>query len=192
MRRLVLLAAIASLVACKGSDKKPTSGSAATKPAADEPPRISNHAFASASLSNVTSKAGPVDFAIALPIDVLKSPEVKDAYSTWEAKAAWFDTPTISVQFSEFPMSPDSTGDTEPLGDDAKDRVIARAEKLADGGYLNLDERKDKQFFRLEVCRPAHDGKLCCSVVQRSDKPLDAFDEIVGFAEKICKSMKAK
>src|ERR1041385_854806 len=105
MRRLVLLAAIASLVACKGSDKKPSSGSGApTKPAGDEPPRISNHAFASASLSNVTSKAGPVDFAIALPIDVLKSPEVKDAYSTWEAKAAWFDTPTISVQFSEFPM----------------------------------------------------------------------------------------
>lgn len=188
-KRMVLFVAL--LAACgksKSDDKQPANAPA---PASAGPDRVSNHTLATTPLQNVAQKAGGVAFTIELPLAELKEPDVEGAYATWEPKKAWTDTPDFTVQFSDMPMSPDSTGDTEPIGDDAKDRVIARAEKLEGGGYLNLDERKDKAFFRLEVCKPAPTGSLCCTVIQRSDKPLEAFDEIVGLAEKVCRSLKA-
>ncbi|HUS28349.1 MAG TPA: hypothetical protein VMZ53_07570 [Kofleriaceae bacterium] len=190
MRTILLLAAAAA--ACKGSDKAPSpSGADKPKAKAEGPERISNHELASTPLQNVASTAGTVAFTIDLPSAALKPPEVKGAYSTWEPKKAWFDTPSFTVLFSEMPMSPDATGDSQPLGDDAKDRTIARAEKLPDGGYINVDQRTDHAFFKLEVCRPVNNGSLCCSVIQRADKPIDSFDESLKMAETICTSMKA-
>lgn len=176
----------------KGGDKAKPTAETSKAETSKGPERISNEALAAAPLQNVAAKAGGVDFAIDLPVSELKPAEIKDAYATWEPKKAWFDTPSISVVFSEMPMSPDATGESTPIGDDAKDRAIVRAEKLPDGGYLNLDARNDHAFFALEVCRPLAAGKLCCSVIQRSEKPLDGYDKIVGFAEKVCRSMKAK
>ncbi len=181
MRRCLLV--VVFVIACgksKSDDAKTSSG----------PERITNHALATTPLQPFTGKAGSVAFSIQVPLAELKAPETDRAYVTWEAKRGWFDTPSFTVQFNELPFSPDSTGDTQPFGDDAKDRTIARAEKLPDGGYLNLDQRTDHAFFRLEVCRPAASGSLCCAVSQRSDKPLESFDEIVAFAEKVCRSMK--
>src|SRR3954462_6974539 len=139
-----LIVSMLVFAACKSGDKgkaSPTKDEATH--GADQPERVTSHELATAKLENVSSTAGGVAFSIDLPLALLKPPEVKDAYATWEPKKAWMDTPDVSVVFSEFPMSPDSTGDTEPLGDDAKDRKIVRAEKLPDGGYLNLDARND-------------------------------------------------
>ena len=171
----------------KGGDKE--------KPAAESskgPERIPNEALAATPLQNVAAKASGVDFTIDLPVSALKPPEIKDAYASWEPKKAWFDTPSFSVVFSDMPMSPEFTGGDEPLGDDAKDRKIVRAEKLPDGGYLNLDARNDHAFFALSVCRPVPTGGLCCSVIQRSQKPIDGYDQMVAFAEKVCRWMKRK
>ena len=188
--------AMALLVGCKGGDKaKPADKTPADKAqahATNEPERVTSHELATAPLQNVESTAGGVPFTIDLPVALLKPPQVKDAYSTWEPKKAWMDTPDISVVFSEFPMQPDATGDAEPLGDDAKDRKIVRAEKLPEGGYLNLDARNDHAFFSLSVCRPAKAGSLCCTVIQRAQKPIEGYDEVLGLAEKVCKSVKVK
>ncbi len=157
-----------------------------------EPERVSNRTLAATKLETVSSKAGAIAFAIDLPAAQLQPAEVKNAYATWDPKHATMDAPTFTVQFVDQPLSPDSTGDIAPIGDDAKDRTIARAEKLPDGGYLNLDQRNDHAFFHLEVCRPVPAGTLCCSVIERDSKPIEAFAEIVALADKVCRSMKAK
>src|ERR1051326_3176200 len=122
MRKVVVV--LIALVACsksKTDDKaKPAEG----------PEKISNHELASAPLKTVTSTAGGQPFAIDLPVGELKPAEVKNQYASWEPKKAWLDTPSFSVTYNDMPMPPDWMGDTEPIGDDAKDRVIARAEKL--------------------------------------------------------------
>lgn len=192
--RIFICVALAAF-ACGKSDKAANDKVANDKVADDKakgPERVSNQTLVKTPLQNVASTAATVAFTIDLPMAELKPSEVKDAYSTWEPKKAWFDTPSFTVVFSDFPMSPDSKGPTEPIGDDAKDRVIARNEKLPDGGYIALDKRTDQKFFVLQVCRPVNNGGLCCSVSQRADKPIEAFDEIVAFAEKVCRSMKAK
>lgn len=183
--RLTTLVVLSTL-GCGKSDK------AAPAETSKGPERVSNDVLAAAPLQKVAAKAGGIDFTIDLPVSELAPPEIQDAYATWQPKKAWFDTPSFTVVFSEMPMGPDETGDSMPIGDDAKDRKIVRAEKLPEGGYLNLDARNDQAFFVLEVCRPLATGKLCCSVIQRSEKPLEAYDKIVGFAEKVCRSMKPK
>jgi hypothetical protein len=161
----------------------------------DDIKRITNKEILAAPLTQVTSKAAAVTFTIDLPASVLKPAEVKGSYSAWEPKAAWFDTPSFTVVMVDFPMSPDSTGTTIPMAGDDEERaarVIARAEKLPDGGYINLDQRKDQKFYELEVCRPQGGGSLCCHLIQRDDKPIAEFDAMVQLAEKVCRSMKAK
>ncbi|HSD85990.1 MAG TPA: hypothetical protein VLB44_00690 [Kofleriaceae bacterium] len=185
MHKTLLLTLL--LVACGKSTSEDKHQPAAEK---SGPERISNHALATTPLQNMAGKAGDIAFTIDLPMAELKAPEVKGVYSSWEPKRAWFDTPSFTVQYNELGYSADYTGDTEPMGDDAKDRKIVRAEKLRDGGFINLDQRNDEMFFKLEVCRPLAKGALCCSVIQRNDKPLEAFGEIVGLAEKVCLSMK--
>lgn len=187
MRKTLVLALL--LVACGKStseDKKQPAGNKS-----GGPERISNHALATTPLQNVAGKADAIGFTIDLPMAELKAPEVKGVYSSWEPKKAWFDTPTFTVQYNELGYPADYTGEPEPLGDDAKDRKVVRAEKLPDGGFINVDERNDHAFFKLELCRPLAKGVLCCSVIQRNETPLEAFDEIVGLAEKVCRSMKA-
>lgn len=187
VRSIVIVLAV---VACgKSKSGEPSQGG--------EPERMSNHAVAATPLQSVTEKTGKGDasgvaFTIDLPMAALGAPERTDTAVSWEPKKAWLDSPTFTILYSDMPMQADDTGDPEPFGEDAKERVIARAEKLPDGGYLNLDQRNDHRFFNLEVCRPVPKGKLCCTVIERGDKPLDAFDEIVGLAEKVCRSMKAK
>jgi hypothetical protein len=187
MRKTLVLALL--LVAC-GKSKPDDKKQPAAADKSDGPERVSNHTLATTPLQNVAGTAGGIAFTIDLPMAELKPAEVKDPYSTWEPKKAWFDTPSFTVQYNELGYSADYTGDTVPMGDDAKDRKIVRAEKLPDGGFINLDERNDRAFFNLELCRPLAKGALCCSVIQRNDKPLEAFDEIVGLAEKVCRSMK--
>jgi 3-oxoadipate enol-lactonase len=182
--------AIALLAACgKSNDKPPPPPS---EPASDEPPRVTIKELAAAKLETVEGTAGGKAFTIDLPKSLLKKPEVSGAYSTWEPQKAWFDTPDFTVQFNDMPMSPDSTGSPTPIGDDAAKRKIVRAEKLPDGGYINLDARDDKAFYNLEVCRPAFGGALCCTMIQRADKPIDGFADAIALGEKICRSMKPK
>ena len=186
MRRV--LSIVALVAACgKGasSDKK-------AAPASDEPQRVTSHELATAPLENATGKAGAQAFSIQLPLSVLKPAKAEGTNVSWEPKKAWLDTPDFLVSFLDMPMTPDSTGMPMPMGTDGSDREIARAEKLPDGGYIHLDQRKDHAFFELEVCRPVPAGQLCCNVIQRADKPIDGFAEIVGLAEKVCRSLKAQ
>ena len=188
MRKVAVV--LVAVVAC-GKSK---SGSSAQ---GGEPARTSNHELAATPLQSVTEKTGTgsndvAGFTIDLPVALLGVPDRDAASISWEPKKAWLDSPTFTILYNDIPMEPDDTGDKEPFGDDAAERKIVRAERLPDGGYLNLDQRNDHKFFKLEVCRPLAKGTLCCSVIERSDKVLDAFTEIVGLAEKVCRSMKPK
>lgn len=184
MRKLLLLWILVGCGKSKATHAAPRS----------EPAHLTNQELVTAPLASVTSQAGTVAFTIDLPISLLKPAEVKDSYSTWEPKGAWFDTPSFTVTAVGMPMGPDEVGLPMPMAgseEEAQARVIARAEKLPDGGYIHLDQRKDERFFELEVCRPDHDT-VCCSVMQRADKPIAAFKETLQMAEKICRSMKVK
>lgn len=157
--RRVRLATLLLITTACGKD----GGGKPTPETSKGPERVSNDVLAAAPLQNVAAKAGGVDFTVDLPVTELDPPETKDAYTTWQAKKAWFDTPSFTVVFSELPMSPDETGVAQPIGEDAKDRKIVRAAKLSDGGYLNLDARNDQAFFSLEVCRPVANGSCAAA-----------------------------
>lgn len=173
-----------ALVACSKSK---------TESPPDEPAPITNQQLAAAPLVTTSSTAGGVAFTIDLPVSLLGPAEVKDAYATWEPKHAGMDAPSFTVKtLTDLPLGPDETGDAQPMGDDAKDRKIVRAEKLADGGYLNVDERVDRAFYVLEVCRPHGSARMCCTVVQRDSKPIESFEPMLAMAEKVCRSMKPK
>ncbi|MDB4954049.1 MAG: hypothetical protein JWO36_1618 [Myxococcales bacterium] len=188
MRTTLLLLLV--LAACGKS--KPSGDQASSS---DEPKRVSNKALIAAPLSTVTSKAGTIEFTIDLPVSLLKPAELSGVNATFNPKDEWLDTPSFTVMFNEFPMSPDDVGEKQIIsdgGEEAANRVIARAEKLPDGGYINVDQRKDEKYLRLEVCRPQSGGKLCCSLQQRADKPIEAFKDMLQLGEKACRSMKAK
>ena len=189
MKRALLCAVV--IVGCGKSEPKRAPEPAAGDPS-DGPRRVTTQELVAAPLVSTASTAGGHAFTIDLPASLLKKPEVKDAYATWEPIAAWTDTPDFTVQFTDMALRDDETGDAAPMGDDAADRKIVRAEKLPDGGFLNLDQRTDKKFFLMHVCRPATGGKLCCTMIQRASKPIDGFADAVSLGEKICKSMKPK
>lgn len=192
MRRWLVLAI--TLAACgKSADKKDTK-SDDKKPApseSDEPKGVSTKELVAAPLVSTTSTAAGKPFTIELPGSLLKPPEVKGAYSTWSPTHEWFDSPGFTVQYSDLPLAPDGTGPSTPIGQDAADRKIVRAEKLPGGGYINVDQRTDKKFVAVEVCRRASDGgAMCCTVTQRADKPIEDFEAAVALYTKICMSMK--
>ena len=186
MRRV--LSVVVLVAACgKGasSDKRDNN-----KPAGDEPERVTSHELATAPLETATGTIGAMGFSLQLPVSLLRPAKLEGTNVTWEPKKAWLDTPDFTVSFLDMPLPEDSTGTPTPISDEGSAREIARAEKLPGGGYLHLDQRKDHAFFELEVCRPVTGGQLCCSVIQRADKPIAGFTEIVGLAEKVCTSLK--
>ncbi|HVV86682.1 MAG TPA: hypothetical protein VHE35_26670 [Kofleriaceae bacterium] len=191
MRRWLVLAI--TLAACgKSADKKDTT-SDDKKPApseSDEPKGVSTKELVAAPLVSTSATAGGKPFTVDLPTSLLKKPEVKDAYATWAPTHEWFDSPGFTVQYMDMPLREGSTGPSEPMGQDAADRKIVRAEALPGGGYINVDQRTDKKFVALQVCRPAPGGYMCCSVTQRADKPIDDFDAAVALYAKICTSLK--
>ncbi len=140
----------------------------------------------------VTAKAGTLEFSLDLPMSLLQPPETGGDYVTWEVQQAWTDTPGFTVQLRPAPLPAQHTGASEPFGSDAAERAIVRAELLPEGGYLNVDQRKDKKYVMVEVCRPVPSGRLCCTVQQRASEPIAGFAELVGLAEKVCTSMKPK
>ena len=190
MQRWLLLAIV--LGACgKSSDKPKADNKAAPEPTeSDGPKRVTTKELVAAPLVSTSSTAGGKPFTIDLPASLLKPPEVKDAYATWAAREEWFDSPGFTVQYGELPLDDTDTGPTTPMGEDAADRKIARADKLPGGGYLNVDQRTDHKFVVVEVCRPASGGHMCCTVTQRADKPIDDFDAAVAVYTKVCTSLK--
>ena len=176
---------VVGIAACgKGSPEK------APAESASEGEAVTDRQLAAAPLEAVDAKAGTLGFSIQLPRSLLGAAQIDRTNVSWEPKHASFDTPSFTVLFLDMP--PADLGMDQPMGEDAADRVIARNEHLPGGGYLQLDQRKDHAFFELKVCKPAPGGQLCCDVIQRTDKPIDGFAEIVAQAEKICTSVTAR
>jgi len=190
-----LVIAIAVAACGKSSDKPRGDDNKVAEPVdSDAPPHTSTKELVAAKLESVASTAQGHAFTVDLPASLLKKPEVKGAYATWSPKKEWFDSPSFTVQYSDIPLIDGSTGMDKPIGQDADQRKIVRAEKLPDGGYLNIDQRTDHAFVLVEVCRPAPGGSMCCHVTQRVDdrkkETIEDFDQAVALYTKICTSMK--
>jgi hypothetical protein len=184
MREAWMMIVVAIAACGKGSSDK-----AAPTESESETAAVTDRALVAAPLETVNAKAGPLAFSIQLPMSLLAAPEVEGVNVEWEAKHGPMDAPSFTVTSLDTPLGPDDLGLTQPIGDDAADRVVARNEHLPGGGYLQLDQRKDHAFFDLTVCKPAPGGHVCCSVIQRTRQPIDGFAEMVGLAEKICRSV---
>jgi len=118
--------------------------------------------------------------------------EHSETYVSWTIPVS-FELPSLSVVVG-LPLREGQIGSATPMGQDAAERVIARNEVLADGGYIHLDHRTDGRFFKLSVCRPTADASLCCSVIQRvttKSPPIADLPAVEAWAERICTSMKA-
>lgn len=190
--RAIIVIGLCLLSACESKKKEESQGRHSSG-REDPPPDLTTNAqIIAAPLVAIDSTADGKPFSIQLPLGVLKKAEVNGAYSTWHVKQDWLTTPSFTVTASAMKMKDGETGDATPMGNDVSERVIARAEALDDGGYINLDERKDHAFFNLEVCRPSGEGRLCCSVMQRDKNPIASYAEMVAFAEKVCKTMMAR
>ena len=111
-------------------------------------------------------------------------------YVYWRSKSS-FDLPTVSVIYSDMPMTPGEKGPGLSVPEEGQ-REIARNEALPEGGYLQLDQRKDHRYVELELCRPAAGGSMCCDVQQRvgaKDPPIADYPAVLVWAEKICRSL---